>query len=252
MILFLTSALDTRYKDENGIRHAQKFSNDNNVIDNLKKYIKKYDNFLYVASDEHNYEATDMYFDITRQSFELTLPFEKYQILDGRTKDKAQELVKNADFIFLSGGHVPTQNQFFQNIKLREIIKDTDAVILGGSAGSMNCADIVYCPPELEGEGADKNFKRYYQGLGITNINIFPHYEEIRYETIDGLKNEKDIIIPDSYNTTILAYSDGAYILQVDDEITIYGEAYKFENGKKSLLCKNNKTIKIDTKGKRL
>ncbi len=245
MILFLTSALDTRYKDENGVRHAQKFGNYNNVIDNLKKYIKKYDNFLFVASDEYNHELTDMYFNITKQSFEMTLPFKNYRLLDGRTKDNAKDLVEEADFIFLCGGHVPTQNQFFQNINLRELIKNTNAVVLGGSAGSMNCADIVYCPPELQGEGADPNFKRFFKGLGLTKISIFPHYEDIRHETIDGLENEKDILIPDSHKSPIVAFSDGAYILQINGKAKMYGEAYLFKNGKKTRICEDQQTLEL-------
>lgn len=246
MILFLTSALDTYYKDENGNKIPQAFPNDNGVVDNLKKYIKKYDNFLFVASNETGYEKTDMYFDTVGKSFALTLPFKHYQLLDGRTKGQAKQLVEEADFIFLCGGHVPTQNQFFQNINLREIIKNTNAVVLGGSAGSMNCAEIIYCPPELEGEGVDKSFKRYFKGLGLTKINIFPHFEDIRYETIDGLENEKDILIPDSYHSPIIAYSDGAYILQVDGKATMFGEAYLFENGKRRQICENNKSVELD------
>ena len=34
-------------------------------------------------------------------------------------------------------------------------------LIVGGSAESMNCAEIVYCPPEVEGESEDPNFNRY-------------------------------------------------------------------------------------------
>lgn len=243
MILYLTSALDTYYKDENGNRIPKRFSNDNNVIDNLKTHIKNYNNFLFISSDENDKVRIPAYFNAVKESFALTLPFKNYYLLDGRKKNMAKEMVENADFIFLCGGHVPTQNNFFEKIKLREIIKNTNAVILGGSAGSMNCADIVYCPPELEGEGADPKFKRYFQGLGLTRINIFPHFEDIKHETIDGLENEKDILIPDSFLSPIIAYSDGAYILQIDNQAMMYGEAYLFKNGEKTQICKDGETL---------
>ena len=54
----------------------------------------------------------------------------------------------NYDVILLGGGHVPTQNKFFKEIRLREKIKDFDGIIIAISAGSMNSADIVYCQPE--------------------------------------------------------------------------------------------------------
>ena len=58
----------------------------------------------------------------------------------------------------MCGGHLPTQNTFFNNIKLRDKIKKVHALIIGGSAGAMNLAENVYCIPELEGEALDPNF----------------------------------------------------------------------------------------------
>ena len=123
-------------------------------------------------------EKADAYFKLACNSFEMTLPFKNYDFLCPSAKDRAEELIKKADFIFLCGGHLPTQNKFFNDIGLKELLKNTNALIVGGSAGSMNCADIVYCPPELEEEVLDENFNRYLKGLGLTNINILPHFEE--------------------------------------------------------------------------
>lgn len=41
MILFLTSSLDAYEKDENGVKHPHNFGNENGILDNFKKYIKK-------------------------------------------------------------------------------------------------------------------------------------------------------------------------------------------------------------------
>ena len=54
MKFILTSYLDLCDKDENGNRIAKNFGNKNNILDNIKKYVKKYDNFLFVASNEFN------------------------------------------------------------------------------------------------------------------------------------------------------------------------------------------------------
>ena len=241
MAYILTSYLDIYDKDEEGNRYSKQFGNDNKILDNIKKYVKKYDNLLFVASDEFNNEGTDLYANLAFESFDKTLPFKNYYILDSRTEDIADKLIKEADLIFLCGGHVPTQNQFFNNINLKEKIKNTDALIIGGSAGSMNMADVVYCPPELEGEAIDPNFKNEYKGLGLTNLQIFPHYDEIKDDLVDGIHVMNEIIIPkDSYKYDIYAINNGSYIL-IDDKNYLYGEAYLIKDGKVEKINDNDK-----------
>ncbi len=229
--IFLTSIIDMYHKDENGNKIPKAFSNINQLLDNFKKYIKKYDNFLYVASVENNPEATDLYSKAMIESFKLTLPFKNYYVLDGRTKDKTKELIETADFILLSGGHVPSQNNFFENIKLRKIIQNTNAVVCGMSAGSMNCANVVYCPPELEGESLDPNFKVYLKGLNLTEINILPHFNTIKDEYLDDKHFLNEIVMPYSYKKEILAIDDFSYVLIDNGKNTIYGSAYIIKDG---------------------
>ena len=68
---------------------------------------------------------------------------EEIVMLDRRNADQTAALVKNAHWIVLCGGHVPTQNQFLHEIRLKELIQGFDGVVMGCSAGSMNCADNV-------------------------------------------------------------------------------------------------------------
>ena len=72
-------------------------------------------------------------------------------MLDSRNADDAAELVAQSGVILLSGGHVPTENAFFASMDLRDLLADFDGVIIGISAGSMNCADTVYAQPEEPG-----------------------------------------------------------------------------------------------------
>ena len=239
MKCILTSYIDLYDKDEAGNRIAKNFGNDNKILDNIKKYVNKYDNFLFVASNEFNNEATDVYANVTFESFNMTLPFENYYILDSRTEDIADELIQKADLIFLCGGHVPTQNKFFNNINLKEKIKSTNALIIGGSAGAMNMADTVYCPPELEGEAIDPKFNKVYKGLGLTNINVFPHYNELKDYLVDGIHVINEIVIPDSFKYDIYAINNGSYIL-IDDKNYLYGEAYLIKDGKIEKINEND------------
>ena len=244
MKCILTSYIDLYDKDEAGNRIAKNFGNNNKILDNIKKYVKKYENFLFVASNEFDNVSTDVYANVTFESFNMTLPFENYYILDSRTEDIADELIQKADLIFLCGGHVPTQNKFFNNINLKEKIKSTNALIIGVSAGAMNMADTVYCPPELEGEAIDSKFNKIYKGLGLTNINVFPHYDELKDYLVDGIHVINEIVIPDSFNYDIYAINNGSYIL-IDDKNYLYGEAYLIKDGKIEKINENDKIKQI-------
>ena len=50
---------------------------------------------------EYNFDATDVYANVTFESFDLTLPFKNYQILDSRTEKYANKMIEEADLIFL-------------------------------------------------------------------------------------------------------------------------------------------------------
>ena len=129
---------------------------------------------------------------------------------------------------------------------MKELIKNNqDAVICGMSAGSMNCANTVYCPPELEGESLDPNFQIYLKGLGLTDINIMPHFNTLQYDVLDGKHMVKDIILPESYNIEILAIDDYSYVLIENGEKTIYGSAYILKNGTIKQINENNNILEL-------
>lgn len=245
MTLILTSFLDMSSKNELNERIPHNFGNKNGILDNIKKFSPKCENLVFIASNEYDYDVTDIYAKVTFDSFKLTFPFNNYIILDGRTKDKAKKIIENADLIFLCGGHVPTQNQFFKNINLKEIIKITNALIIGVSAGSMNSAEIVYAQPELEGETLDENYKKYLKGLELTKISILPHFMEGEVQELDNKNILQEISLPDSLIRPFIAFPDGTYIIDTGEKQTIYGESYLFRNGKYNKLTENNSITDI-------
>ena len=154
-------------------------------------------------------------------------------------------MIENADLIFLCGGHLPTQNAFFNKINLKDKIKNVKAFIIGGSAGAMNMAENVYCIPEVEGETLDPNFNRNLKGLALTNINILPHYDEFRDFILDGKKYIEDIVLPDTYDRIVYGINNGSYIL-IDDKNYLYGEAYILKNGVIEKINEENQVKIID------
>ena len=168
---------------------------------------------------------------------------EKIVMLDRRNAAKAPELVRWADWIILCGGHVPTQNRFIHEIGLKELMKSFDGVVMGCSAGSMNCADHVYSHPELPGEARDPQYKRWLRGLGLTDINLVPHFEQVRYVLVDGLRLFEDVAFPDSWGHRFYTFRDGGYVIQKKGRpAELRGEAYEITRGAMRRISEENKS----------
>lgn len=187
---------------------------------------------LYICSDPDDWEKTDLYAASTAEAMEKAgFAFSAFDVLDGRNLEDAAGLIDNADFIILCGGHVPTQNAFFQAIGLKELLTGFDGVVMGISAGSMNSAGTVYAHPELGGEAIDPDYERFLPGLGLTECNILPHYNQIAGDTLDGLDLFDDIAIPDSAGRTFYVLPDGSYILSRNGKEELRGEAWIIRDG---------------------
>lgn len=204
----------------------------NGFVDELRKALPNPCRAVFVASSPDDAERTERFAGEIRSGFELTgFRFDHYQVLDRRNAEQCQDLVAEADLLILSGGHVPTQNRFFQEIGLRETLKSYDGVVMGISAGTMNCEELVYAPPEEAGEAVDPNYQRFYPGLGLTKVLIFPHFQETRYEVVDGLPTLETSLLPDSMGRKIYALVDGSFLLGKDGREELSGEAYLVEDG---------------------
>ena len=109
----------------------------------------------------------------------------------------AVNALESIDVLILAGGHVPTQNKFMDQLRLKERLMDFHGIVVAWSAGSMNCADTVYAGPELDGEAIDPLYERWITGLGLTDINIFPHFQSLKDDYLDGLRLIEDITYAD-------------------------------------------------------
>ena len=52
------------------------------------------------------------------------MAYSDFRVLDRRTQKDAQMLIWKSDFIILAGGHVPTQNAYFQEIGLKNLLRN--------------------------------------------------------------------------------------------------------------------------------
>ena len=186
----------------------------------------------------------DMVQQTMRASFERSgFTFSCFDSWDNRTTDFSAETLNSYDVVMLGGGHVPTQNEFFHRIGLRETIRNYQGIIIGISAGTMNSADTVYAQPELEGESVTPGYQRFLSGLDLTKTNILPHYQMVRDSWLDGQRLFEDITYPDSIGRCFLALSDGSYLLCENGREILFGEAYRLVDGRMNRLCSTGESL---------
>jgi len=95
----------------------------------------------------------------------------------------------------------------------------------------MNCAEMVYSHPELDGESVDPDFRRFRRGLGLTQFNMIPHYQNVKDDVLNGLHLFWDIAVPDSRGNRFYALPDGSFVFGCDGYEELRGEAYLLEEG---------------------
>ena len=242
MILFLTSSptgpLDQSYR-------VEALDYKNHFVENLKHYWKDHSRCCLIAANPEAYQRNDEMCDFFKNVFlKEDFSLDTMDLYDYRYPLSKEKLL-NYDVILLAGGHVPTQNRYFKEIDLKEKIKDFQGIVIGISAGSMNCAHTVYVQPEESGESLDPNFKRWILGLNLTKQNILPHYQMVKDYCLDGKKLFEEITYPDSIHHCFLVLEDGSYLLSVNNQETVYGKSYLLHDGKLKILCHENEKCKI-------
>ncbi len=199
----------------------------NGFVSRIRKALPHRPKVLTVASSPADHAAAVYHAGQIEHAFTAAqIPFGAHCVLDYENAEDAAWLISQADFIILSGGHVPTQNRFFAEIGLRELLMEFDGVLMGISAGSMNSADTVYAHPEEEGEAIDPDYERWLPGLGLTELQILPHYNMVKDVVLDGLRVFEDIAYPDSRGNCFLVLPDGSYAHLKDGQTNIYGQAW--------------------------
>ena len=187
MKAILTSSLGGSIK-VNGTRVPSILIEKNGLLERLKSIWTPDARVMIICGSPGDYEKNDIVCACLKEAFPMSgLSISYIEKCDDRNREIINELEK-MDVIILAGGHVPTQNKFMQQLQLKERLKDYNGIIVAWSAGSMNCAENVYAGPELEGEAIDPNYERWIPGLGITKINIFPHFQTLKNEYLDGLR----------------------------------------------------------------
>ena len=264
MILFLTSSPTGAYRSEKpadfkGLNPA------NGMVEELRRVWKDKARCLLIAAFPDAAQENDaMRAWFAQVLADTGLSAGCVDLCDSRNAVKPVKNLDSYDMILLSGGHVPTEMAFFDRIGLPEKIRRFEGIVMGISAGSMNCAEVVYAQPEMPGEAVDPSYRKFIPGLGLTPYNILPHYQAVKEDRVDGLRLMEEITYPDSAGHSFYAIPDGSYLLQetLPEEkgapsgklsgiqnrrihAEIRGEAYLIRDGKIRKLCEEGKKVPL-------
>ena len=245
MKAILTSSLGGQIKVD-GKRIPTKLMENNGLLDTIRSSWKENSNVLIISGSPGFYDKNDSVVSCLKESFSLSgLSFMDFLMCDDRNREIINRF-SEMDVLILAGGHVPSQNAFLKELKLKERLLDWDGLLIAWSAGSMNCAEIVYAGPELPGEAIDPEYQRWMSGLEVTEINIFPHFEALKDEMLDGMRLIEDITYSDSMGHEIIALNNGSYIVMDNGVETLYGDAYSIKDGAQKQICKDGEWILLE------
>lgn len=244
MKAILTSSLGGQVKID-GKRLPAKLPETNGLLKCIKDVWKKDSKVMIISGSPEYFDKNDSVLFCLKGAFSLSeLGTSEVLMCDERNK-KIIERLPEIDVLILAGGHVPTQNSFMKTIGLKERLQSWDGLLIAWSAGSMNCAEMVYAGPELPGEAIDPNYQRWICGLGITKTNIFPHFETLKDEMLDGMRLIEDITYSDSMGHEIIALNNGSFIVVDNGTEVLYGGAYSIKNGEQRQICTDDKWIQL-------
>ncbi len=136
--------------------------------------------------------------------------FRSFRVIDDRTENEAAaRLVREADCIFLMGGHATKQFELICQKQIAWELERSAAVILGVSAGAGNMAQRALDIWES---------REPYQGLGLTDFTIKAHVSRTDEALLQTLQE-----ISAAHALPICAMEDDSAIFIKEDGVTCMG-----------------------------
>lgn len=115
----LTSSLGGASK-VNGMRVPSVLIQNNGLLDHLKSIWAPNANVLIICADPIDYEKNDSVCACLKEALPMSgLSISHIDKCDDRNRNAVDDL-GSVDVLILAGGHVPTQNRFMKQLRLRE------------------------------------------------------------------------------------------------------------------------------------
>lgn len=208
MINYLFSWLDK----ENGFTEEQsKF---------LKEDVTNNSNITFIASLFEEHSKNNFHVSNFIKIFnKIGITFNNINVIDSRlTSDEAKKNLENTNIIFLLGGSPELQMKSINEYKLIDSIKKCK-LVLGVSAGAMNQTNRVMYKDDF-----DNFIMKNYAGLGLVNINIFPHFDLDNKAIVEEVKEV-------SNSMPLILLPNNSFIRIKNNNIDIIGKSYKIDKG---------------------
>jgi len=182
------------------------------LVNELQKDITNRKSMVFISADpfDDKVEQVDKENIFEKSWFDQAgIFFEEYHLINHDTqKEEAQRLIQGASTIFLCGGNPQYQMQLMINFELQDLIKMSDAVVMGASAGGMNMSEAYVYKGSI------------YPGLALNHFSFEAHFD---YTDITLVK--KRFTLSTEMNVYMAADKDGAVVV-TGNNVEIIGSVY--------------------------
>ena len=176
----------------------------------LSKDLRNCNNILFVPGDYDNEKYT-IYKDKIISWFDnIGISFKENHLVS------LDDELNDYDVIFLMGGNPIKQIEIINKINLKNLINKAK-VVIGVSAGAINLSnEAIYYNDYSEKI-------EIYDGIGLTDINVYPHFDINNKEFLEEVKMVSKI-------KTLIALPNESFIKLDDEQIEFCGDCYKVAN----------------------
>lgn len=176
----------------------------------LSKDLRNCNNILFVPSDYDNEKYT-IYKDKIISWFDnIGISFKENHLVS------LDDELNDYDVIFLMGGNPIKQIEIINIINLKNLINKAKVVIVV-SAGAINLSnEAIYYNDYSEKI-------EIYDGIGLTDINVYPHFDINNKEFLEEVKMVSKI-------KALIALPNESFIKLDDEQIEFCGDCYKVAN----------------------
>lgn len=186
------------------------------IVDVLKEELTLRENLVFISTWPDNYAQNDEDSHGMHHMFaERDMAFAKHSVIDNRTEaEEAVKLIREASCIFLMGGNATLQFDLMCRKGILNEIRQSSAIILGVSAGSMNMGKHVVDIYES---------LTPYEGLGFADLTIKAHYP-LEEEWLRAVKQV-------SMELSVCLMTDESAIFIKEDKVKKIGQIYWMVKG---------------------